>query len=83
MVRTLTNVNLFDVAPVDGPAYESTSVSARDLERARDEIIRSAPEGGNAGDAAESHEDHAERLANMIDEAMADDMGLTPVSKRS
>jgi len=34
-VRTLLNVNLFDIAPVDGPAYESTSVNVRALEAAR------------------------------------------------
>lgn len=34
-VRTLLSVNLHDVAPVDGPAYDDTSVAVRSMEEAK------------------------------------------------
>lgn len=36
--RELLNLNLHDVAPVDGPAYSATTVSARALEQARAKV---------------------------------------------
>jgi HK97 family phage prohead protease len=45
-VRELLSVDLYDVAPVDGPAYLDTSVSIRSYEQAKkqrdDEILRQA-----------------------------------------
>ena len=43
-IRQLTNLNLHDVAPVDGPAYQATSVSVRDKAQAMIEAARADKE---------------------------------------
>jgi len=42
VIRELTNLELYDVAPVDGPAYMATSVEARSQTKAKAKEVREA-----------------------------------------
>jgi len=43
-VRTLTDLDLYDVAPVDGPAYEATTVNMRATPEMLDEVVKKSKE---------------------------------------
>jgi HK97 family phage prohead protease len=61
--RELLNVNLYDVAPVDGPAYEATSINVRALEVARQKAPPPAPKKSDAELRAERLKENRERIA--------------------
>jgi HK97 family phage prohead protease len=77
-LRELLSLNLFDVAPVDGPAYEATTVEARslalaDMQRARggapvETAAQPEPEGERALDAM-NREEIAALIAGELREA--------------
>ncbi|MCP4539810.1 MAG: HK97 family phage prohead protease [Chloroflexi bacterium] len=66
-IRTLLNLDLHDVAPVDGPAYEATSVGVRAQTAETLEEARAAMEAAKA--AQEPPEPTQEDLNEMIVEA--------------
>ncbi len=63
--RELLRVNLHDVAPVDGPAYMDTTVSARALEQAKKTHVP-VPRKTDAELKAEYHAEIRERIAAFL-----------------